>query len=484
MESLSKYLIIFLLFSSIFCSDVIELTDKIFQEFVENHEFTIVTFFSRICPHCQAFEPIFDKAAAESIELGRPYSFVRVEVNEQYITGDQQNITQVPTIRLFIKGSPVKPDFVTETIPVLRFLDNYYRDLYFSIPLQNIDELRKKADPKNNLNIILVSDNKDEIEIFKITAGNYKTFKNINFYHTASKTGLRAFPDIEHTPSIILFKPFDEKKAIFTGTMQLENIKEFIEENRAPKVREFDEETIGKIFKVNGAKALILFHGKNNENLNEIKDNFEQVANMKKYPNTYYIRAEPNVGLGKRVATIIGIEELDTPCIVAIQRLKDIESYMFDKKEGFIKEKIVKFMDDWKNEKLTKMPKTEHIPENNSGAVKKIVGKTFRREVLDSLEDVLVLFCYPSNLDCRKFDPIYNKIALNLLGKIKFGIIDPSKNSVENIHFDIKKVPILYFYKKDAKNTPQKFEGEFTEQNIINFLQKQASEKLTIRTDL
>eukprot|EP01022_Parablepharisma_sp_SALTPOND_P036606 TRINITY_DN999_c0_g1_i11.p2 TRINITY_DN999_c0_g1~~TRINITY_DN999_c0_g1_i11.p2 ORF type:complete len:511 (-),score=83.49 TRINITY_DN999_c0_g1_i11:855-2387(-) len=456
--------------------EVVDLKDKTFNEFLESHDVTLVTFYSKQCPHCQAFEPLFEAAAVEAKSLGRPYSFARIEVNEEYIASDQNKIEFLPTIRLFIKGTSVKPDYDRESTSVLQFVDSHVKEVYHLLKLESPEEIRSKANTVAP-QLILVSDNEMEIEIFRQVAAE---FPELNFYYISREVGGKVFPDLKEFPAIVLFKGFDEKKAVYIGKMHKDDIKEFVEDNKHPRVREFDHETVGKIFKAGGMKATILFY-KLGTQTQGILDEFHTVATNKKAKDMYFIASDPGTGLGQKVAKIIGIEEEETPIILILERKQQMIAYPFNGE--FKAGEIAKFVDQWREGKVPKMGKSESIPKGNTGPVKKIVGKTFKKEVMEYEGDVLVNFCIPSIEKCRNFQEVYNKVADMVKEWVKVATIDPAKNEIEEIEVG-NKYPVLQLFLKGNKKNPKIYEGKLTEKDILEFIKKYKTVKSATRVDL
>ncbi len=124
---------------------VAELTDDTFKDFVTSHEITMVTFYSRTCPHCKNFAPLFDAAAADIAALGRPYHFARIDVSSQFKTSEEYTIRELPTIKLFLEGTPIESNYERGTTTILQFIDKYARIVYRSLGLTNATEIVEKV---------------------------------------------------------------------------------------------------------------------------------------------------------------------------------------------------------------------------------------------------------------------------------------------------------------------------------------------------
>jgi protein disulfide isomerase len=451
-----KFINLLLLFVSL-KGAVIELKQDNFKEFLDTHDLVLVTFYSKSCPHCTSFEPIFNEAAAESELLQRSYSFGRVEVNEEAIISDQNEIREYPTIRLFAMGTRVKPDYERDSQPILQFLDNYAHGLYKSLELFDHKEILSKRNTPT-IEVIFKGEEGKELEEYKQAAFE---FHDTKFFHISPKLGTELFPHIKKDTAIIIFKGFDEREVVYEDEIKAKKIKEFVEDNRFPRVKQFDHSTVGQIFKSNGMKALVLFY-KSKEELKNLLSVFSEVASERKSKDMYFITADPSIDLGERVATNIGIQTEDTPVMIIIERKKDMEVYPF--KGNFIKSEIVAFIDEWREGKVKKMPKSEKILKDNKGPVKQVVGKTFEEEVIKSKDKVLVNVCIPSRKECRDFEEIYNNVATQT--NIKVVTINPAKNDIQGIELT-KEYPTLLLF---SNNEYTVYTGELTETSILNFI--------------
>lgn len=96
-------------------------------------------------------------------------------------------------------------------------------------------------------------------------------------------------------------------------------------------------------------------------------------------------------------------------------------------------ERLVKFVEDYKGNKLHPVFKSEEIPESNDEPVKIIVGKTWDKIVRDETKDVLVEFYAPWCGHCKSLQPIYDELATKLEDNknIVIAKIDATANEID-----------------------------------------------------
>ena len=66
-----------------------------------------------------------------------------------------------------------------------------------------------------------------------------------------------------------------------------------------------------------------------------------------------------------------------------------------------MKKIILNFIDGWEQGKLKLHLKTQEEPKENNGDIFVVVGKTFRKEVIDNNKDVMLVFYAPWCGHCR-----------------------------------------------------------------------------------
>jgi len=107
------------------------------------------------------------------------------------------------------------------------------------------------------------------------------------------------------------------------------------------------------------------------------------------------------------------------------------------------------FLEDFRKKNLERMLISEEIYDNEGKDIKRFVGKNFQKEVVNTKENFVVLFCDDPNSDSTKlvlklFDFTREKLlsksseetpenAAIILNQLKFGYIDMLKNEVKSL---------------------------------------------------
>ena len=135
---------------------------------------------------------------------------------------------------------------------------------------------------------------------------------------------------------------------------------------------------------------------------------------------------------------------------------------------------VLKFIKNYNNKKLNKNDnyyKVEPLLSNFRPFVLTANENNFNEIVINNNENVLVYFYSPFSTLSKRFSPLFMDLAkkYNLVkSNIKFVEIDGTKNVVEGIN--IENYPALYFYKKNFKDKPIAYDGEFKEESLIKYI--------------
>jgi thioredoxin 1 len=76
-----------------------------------------------------------------------------------------------------------------------------------------------------------------------------------------------------------------------------------------------------------------------------------------------------------------------------------------------------------------------------------ITKENFKQEVLKSQLPVLLDFWGPRCIPCKRLMPIFEELAMDYTGKVKFCKINTSENRSLAQQFNIMTIPTLHFYK-------------------------------------
>lgn len=362
----------------------------------------MVELYAPWCGHCKKLTPEYASAAqtlkttTPAVPLGKVDATIHKKLAERF------KVQGFPTLKFLANGNEVEYNGGRTASEIVSWVTKRTGEV---TTLLADAEAVKDFIANNEVAIIYFgeSDNDSEYAAFKATAMGYDDLK---FAHTSDESA-RTSQNAGHK-SIVLFKKFDEGRNNFSGIFTAENLKAFVEEHSFANVMPFNDRAIEKVFQKQNP-TLFLFSNDNEESV-AAERVFERVAKSHKGEVLFSI-SKPNDGFGHydRLSEYLGVDGKKAPLLVLVAVTGDVAKYRF---ENTITEvNVVKFVQDFKSNKLSKYLKSEDIPEPNGDAVRTVVGKNFDEVVLNSNKDVLVEFYAPWCGHCKQLAPIYEEFA-------------------------------------------------------------------------
>jgi protein disulfide-isomerase A1 len=449
-------------------NDVIILTDSTFDKAVAKYDYLLVLFYAPWCGHCKKFHPEYEKAAKtlrkENLFLSKVDATVEKKLAEKF------DIQGFPTVKLFIKGEPMEYTGGRKEQEVINWMRKKTGPATKLIA--NAEEIEKlKKD--NDVVLVYFGNKKEELDEFvKVARKNEDfPFANVESEELATKLGVKM-------SSVIMYRNFEDPQKTLTGEIKMKNIEDFIDAFSSPKIMTFDEKAAQIIFG-KAIPAIILYCDKNSDKWEEYRKVMEVISD-KVNGKLKVVQTDIKEGMAARLAEYIGIKESDLPSVRIADTRIDLKKYNM---EGEITEKnILKFIDDWENNKLKPHLKTAEEPKENNGDVFVVVGKSYEKEVINNDKDVMLLFYAPWCGHCKALHPKYEEVAKKLKAKnpkLLMAKIDATENEVENIN--ISGFPTVKFYPGNKKDkAPLDYNGDITVEDIIKFIKTNAATPIVL----
>ena len=444
-------------------NDVIILTDSTFDKAVAKYDYLLVLFYAPWCGHCKKFHPEYEKAAKtlrkENLYLSKVDATVEKKLAEKF------EIQGFPTVKLFIKGEAIEYTGGRKEQEVINWMRKKTGPATKLIQsTEDIDKLKKD----NDVVLIYFGNNKNELDEYTKVARKNEDFPfaNVENEEIAKKLGIKM-------GTIVMFRNFEEPQKELSGSLTSKKIEEFIDSFSSPKVMGFDEKAAQIIFG-KAIPAIILYCDKNSDKWDEYRKLMETISD-KIGGKLKVVQTDIKEGMASRLAEYIGVKESDLPSVRIADTRIDLKKYNM---EGEINEKnILKFIEDWENNKLKPHLKSAEEPKENKDDVFVVVGKTYEKEVINNDKDVMLLFYAPWCGHCKALHPKYEEVAKKLKEKnpkLLLAKIDATENEVENIN--ISGFPTVKFYPGNKKNkAPIDYNGDRSVNDMIKFIKTNAA---------
>eukprot|EP00612_Vaucheria_litorea_P007495 CAMPEP_0171471622 /NCGR_PEP_ID=MMETSP0946-20130122/812_1 /TAXON_ID=109269 /ORGANISM="Vaucheria litorea, Strain CCMP2940" /LENGTH=479 /DNA_ID=CAMNT_0012001143 /DNA_START=9 /DNA_END=1448 /DNA_ORIENTATION=+ len=443
--------------------DVLVLTDDTIADAIKENEFLLVEFYAPWCGHCKTLAPEYSKAATTLAGLDTPISIAKVDATAETKSAADYGVRGYPTLKWFVNGEDTEytggrtADSIVSWIkkktgpPCKRLEDN-----------DGLDSFKEGADVV--VVAFLDSDSTDFATFEKVARG----VEDVEFGQASSDVAKAAG---EAAGSIVLFKKFDEGKAVFSGEVTDEAVKEFIQGNSVPLVSTFSQETAPKIFGSGVENHFLYFNKAGADSHDGIFEELKKAAvDFKGKTLFVYVPSSED-----RVMSYFGFKESELPKgILVAMGEGDMKKFGFD--QELTADNIKAHVAAYHAGDLKPTLKSEDIPEDNSGSVQVLVGKNFEEVALDESKDVFVEFYAPWCGHCKALTPTWDELGDKFAKQdsVVIAKIDATANDVDHPKINVRGFPTLIFFPAGGKD-PVTYEGGRDIDALTKFVTDNAS---------
>ena len=267
-------------------------------------------------------------------------------------------------------------------------------------------------------------------------------------------------------PAIVLYKQFDEGKAIFTDKFDQEAIENWAKVAATPLVGEVGPDTYSGYMSA-GIPLAYIFAEKAEERedlgnlLKPIAEKHRGVINFATIDASAFGAHAGNLNL-----------KTDKFPAFAIQETTKNQKYPFSQDNEITLEAITSFVDDFVAGKIEPSIKSEPVPETQDGPVTVVVAKNYDDVVLDDSKDVLIEFYAPWCAHCKALAPKYDDLGSRYAksewkDKVVIAKVDATANDVPD---EIQGFPTIKMYPAGSKDSPVTYSGSRTVEDLIDFV--------------
>lgn len=420
---------------------VLVLTKDNFKAAISDNEYVLVEFYAPWCGHCKALAPEYAKAAQQLAEKESKIKLAKIDATEQSELAEEYQVRGYPTIKFFRSGVPIDYSGGRQAADIITWVT------------------KKTGPPTRELNTVeeaeqFLKDNEIAlIGFFK----NQESDGAKAFISAASALDSFAFGTTNNDDvitkyeakdgSVVLFKPFDEKRSVFEGEFNLENLKKFAEVESLPLLVEFNHDSASKIFGGAIKSHLLFFVSKAAGHVEEYVEPLKEVA--KEYrENILFVIISSDEEDHVRIFEFFGMNKDEVPSLRLIKLEEDMAKYKPESKDlsaPAIREFLKKFMEG----KLKQHLLAQELPKDwDKQPVKVLVAGNFEEVALDKSKDVLVEFYAPWCGHCKQLAPIYEQLGEKYKDNKSILItkMDATANELESIK--ISSFPTIKLFRK------------------------------------
>ncbi|XP_028395473.1 protein disulfide-isomerase 2-like [Dendronephthya gigantea] len=444
-------LLMIALVGSVFCEEeiieeenVLVLTKDNFDDALAKHNHILVEFYAPWCGHCKALAPEYAGAAGTLKERGSDIKLGKVDATVHTELATKFQVQGYPTIKFFKGGKPIEYGGGRQSADIVSWLEKKTGPPAKS--LESSEDVKKFIDDKEVAVVGFFAD----LESAKAKAytGAADSIDDVEFGIVSSADIAKEY-NVDGN-GIILFKKFDEGRAVFSGEYESDAIASFVNANKMPLVMEFTDESAPKIFGGDIKVHILLFIKKSADTFNDILGYFNDVAKDFK-GKMLFVYIDVDVEDNSRVSEFFGLTKDDVPTVRIINMTEQDMAKFKPDFETFSADALRKFAQDFVDGSLKPHRMSEDIPDDwDKEPVKVLVGKNFHEIALDKSKNVFVEFYAPWCGHCKQLAPIWDKLAEKYKDdeSIVIAKMDSTKNEIEEVRVD--SFPTLKWFPKDS----------------------------------
>ena len=452
-------------------NNIMILKDTTFEKAISKYENILVAFYSPWCGYCIKLIPELEKASKTLLQEN--IKVAKIDATKEKNISNQYKILSYPTIKFFkenisiqYSGKRIEEDLISWARKKASLSVSFLKSI------EDIEKMKKE----NKICIIYFGKEEKNIKLIKKFSVK---FENLSFAIVEDLKLAQLYKAV--FDSVVILKKYDEKRKdiINFNEQKLEN---FIKKYSEQKIFDFNEKNINLIFNRN-KPAFIYFGRKGDLAWKKDAKTIEKLAyNVEN--DLIFIITEIKEGYGKMISEKIKLKNNELPCIMILDIKVNIDKYKYEGNYEY--NDLLNFIKKWENGLINKYLISQEEPKHNKGNVYILVGKTFKREVIENDYDVMVLFYNPAKNDNIRLLKLYDEVAEKLIFQnpdLIIAKIDMSENEIEL--FILHEFPVIKFFPGNKKyNSPIEYKGPKKVNDIISFIKKHAFHPLKIDDDI
>jgi protein disulfide-isomerase A1 len=454
-------------------SDVVQLKKDTFDDFVKTNDLVLAEFFAPWCGHCKALAPEYEEAATTLKE--KNIKVAKIDCTEEADLCQEHGVEGYPTLKVYRGLDNVSPyKGQRKAGAITSYMIKQSLPAVSEVTKDTLEEF-KKAD-KVVLVAYVDADDKASTEVFSQAAEKLRD----NYPFGVSTDAALAEAEGVKAPAVVLYKDFDEGKAVFSEKFDAEELEKFAKTSATPLIGEVGPETYSDYMSAGIPLAYIF--AETAEERKEISEKLKPIAEAQ--------RGVINFGTidAKAFGAHAGNLNLkaDKFPAFAIQEVAKNQKFPYDQEKEITLDSIKAFVDDFVAGKIEPSIKSEPIPESQDGPVSVVVAKNYEDIVLDDTKDVLIEFYAPWCGHCKSLAPKYEELgALYAKSEFKDQVVIAKVDATANdVPDEIQGFPTIKLYPAGAKDKAVTYSGARTVEDLIEFIAENGKYKAKVAEEV
>lgn len=318
----------------------------------------------------------------------------KVDATEESELAEEFGVRGYPTLKFFRSSNPIEysggrqaDDIVTwllkKTGPVAKELET----------VEAVEEFLKE----NTVAVVGFFTDRESAEAKNFFA----TAQAVDDYPFGVSSNEEVFKKYETTAGkVVVFKQFDEGKAVFDGEFKEGVLKKFVQSQAMPLVVDFNHDSAQKIFGGDIKSHLLFFLSKEAGHFEKYAEPAKEIA--KKYrEKILFVSINADEEDHQRILEFFGMKKEEVPSMRIIQLQDDMAKFKPDSAD-LGPENIDSFVGTFLEGKLKQHLLSQDLPEDwDKTPVKTLVSSNFDAVAMDSTKDVFVEFYAPWCGHCK-----------------------------------------------------------------------------------
>lgn len=309
----------------------------------------------------------------------------KVDATEEGELAEQFGVRGYPTLKFFRSSNPIDYNGGRQADDIVAWLDKKTGPAAKNLDAVEAVEVFLKDTP-----VVVIGFFKDrETKDAKAFLGAANAIDEYPFGITSNEEIYKKYEATEG--QIILFKHFDDGKAIFDGEFSEDIIKKFVASQAMPLVVDFNHDSAQKIFGGDIKSHLLMFLSKDAGHFEKYAVPAKEIA--KKFrEQILFVSINADEEDHQRILEFFGMKKEEVPSMRIIKLEEDMAKFK-PEKDDLVSDNMESFVQKFLDGKLKQHLLSQELPEDWDKSVKTLVATNFDEIAFNKDKDVFVEFC-------------------------------------------------------------------------------------------